>query len=81
MFVYSQRRGETTELIACSSDQKKLQDQMKSDIKDFIEEIYGEPDEDNDLSWLTPIDENPNFWSDEDEEYETVFQITDVKEI
>ena len=40
MFVYTQRRGETTELIACSSDQKKLQDQMKSDIKDFIEEIY-----------------------------------------
>ena len=81
MFVYTQRRGEATEVVAVSKDQTKLQARMKSDIQEFINEIYGEPSEDNDLSWLQPVDENPNFWSDEDEEYETVFQITEVEEI
>lgn len=80
MFVYTQRRGEVTEVVACSRDQKKLQDKMQSDIKDFIAEVYGDEDEE-DLSWLQSPDENPNFWSDEDEEYETVFQITEVEEI
>lgn len=80
MFVYTQRRGEATELIACSSDQQKLQAKMQSDIKDFIAEVYGDEDEE-DLGWLQPPDENPNFWSDEDDEYETVFQITEVEEI
>ena len=81
MFVYTQRRGEVTEVVACSRDQKKLQDKMQADIKEFIEGVYGEPSEDNDLSWLAPVGENPNFWSDEDDECEGVFQITEVEEI
>ena len=79
MFVYTQRRGEATELIACSSDHAKLQAKMKEDLLEFVAEIYG--DDEEALEWLTPVTDGMDFWSDEDDEYETVFRITEVKEI
>ena len=80
MFVYSQRRGEATELIACSKNKELLRAKMLGDIQEFIEEVYGE-DLEEALQWLQPAEETTDFWSDEDDEYETVFQITEVEEI
>ncbi len=80
MFVETVRRGEVTELLACSTNQEKLREKMRKHIKDFIEEVYGE-DWEEDADWLTKPEEVEDFWSDEDDEYETVFQITEVEEI
>lgn len=80
MFVYTVSRGEATEVVACSKDQSKLQNRMTEDVKEFINEIYGD---DEDVDFLQDIEtiKTTNFWSDEDDEYETVFQITEVEEI
>ena len=79
MFVFSIKRGEATELVACSSDKPKLQARMKKDLLSFIDEVYGNDEEA--FEWLTPVTDGMDFWSDEDEEYQTVFQITEVEEI
>lgn len=80
MFVESIRRGEVTELLACSNDKEKLRKKMRKDIKDFIVEVYGE-DWEEEAEWLTKPEDVKDFWSDEDDEYETVFQINEVEEI
>ena len=80
MFVESVRRGEVTELLACSTDKEKLREKLRKDIKDFIEEVYGE-DWEEEAEWLVKPENVKDFWSDEDDEYETVFQINEVKEI
>lgn len=79
MFVFTVRRGEVTELEACSNNKAKLQARMKADVQKFIDDVYGN-DEDA-FEWLTPVTDGMDFWSDEDDEYETVFQITEVQEI
>ena len=82
MFVESIRRGEVTELLSCSNDKEKLREKMRKDIKDFIEAVYGEDwREDEDYAWLTKPEDVDSFWSDGDDEYETVFQINEVEEI
>jgi len=81
MYVESVRRGEVTELLACSENRDALREKMRKDINDFIEEVYGEDwREDEDYSLTEPKDVK-DFWSDEDDEYETVFQINEVEEI
>ena len=80
MFVESVRRGEVTELLACSTDKEKLREKLRKDIKDFIEEVYGE-DWEEEAEWLVKPENVKDFWSDEDDEYETVFQINEVKDI
>lgn len=80
MFVESVRRGEVTELLACSTDKEKLRKKLRKDIKDFIEEVYGE-DWEEEEEWLTKPEDVDCFWSDGDDEYETVFQIDEVEEI
>ena len=80
MFVESIRRGEVTELLSCSNDKEKLREKMRKDIKDFIEGVYGE-DWEEEAEWLVKPENVDNFWSDEDDEYETVFQINKVEEI
>ena len=79
-YVYTQRRGESTEVICTSHNIGVLRAKMKGDIQEFIEEVYGD-DLDEALSWLKPAEETTDFWSDEDDEYETVFQIHKVEEI
>lgn len=82
MFVESIRRGEVTELLACSTDKEKLREKLRKDINEFIEEVYGEDwREDEDYAWLTKPEDVDCFWSDGDDEYETVFQIDEVEEI
>lgn len=80
MFVYTVSRGEATEVVACSKDQSKLQNRMTEDVKEFINEIYGD---DEDVDFLQDIEtiKTTNFWSDEDDEYETRFEIVEVEEI
>ena len=80
MFVESVRRGEATELLACSTDKEKLREKLRKDINEFIEEVYGE-DWEEEAEWLVKPEDVENFWSDEDDEYETVFQINEVEEI
>jgi hypothetical protein len=80
MFVESVRRGEVTELLSCSTNQEKLREKMRKDIKDFIEGVYGE-DWEEEAEWLVKPENVKDFWSDEDDEYETVFQINEVEEI
>ena len=79
MYAYTQRRGDATEIVAVSQSEETLQKELRKDVCNFIDEVYGNDEEAQE--WLMPVDENPNFWSDEDEEYETVFQIVEVKEI
>ena len=74
MFVESVRRGEVTELLSCSTNQEKLREKMRKDIKDFIEGVYGE-DWEEEAEWLVKPEDVEDFWSDEDDEYETVFKI------
>lgn len=80
MFVETERRGEVTELLACSTDKEKLREKMRKDINEFIEEVYGE-DWREECDWLTKPEDVEDFWSDEDDVYETVFQINEVEEI
>jgi len=80
MFVESVRRGEVTELRTCSTNQEKLREKMRKDIKDFIEGVYGE-DWEEEAEWLVNPEDVEDFWSDEDDEYETVFQIDEIEEI
>ena len=80
MFVESVRRGEVTELLSCSTNQEKLREKMRKDIKDFIEGVYGE-DWEEEAEWLVKPEDVEDFWSDEDDEYETVFKINEVEEI
>lgn len=82
MFVETIRRGEVTELVACSKNKDTLRKKMRKQIEDFIKEVYGEDwREDEDYEWLTKPEEVEDFWSDGDDEYETVFQIDEVEEI
>jgi len=82
MFVESIRRGEATELLACSNNKEKLREKMRKDIKNFLDELYGENwVDDEDYSWLKHPEEVDEYWSDGDEEYETVFSIVEVEEI
>jgi hypothetical protein len=80
MFVESIRRGEVTELLSCSNNKENLRKKMRKDIKDFIEGVYGE-DWEEEAEWLTKPEDVKDFWSDKDDEYETVFQINEVEEI
>ena len=80
MFVESVRRGEVTELLSCSTNQEKLREKMRKDIKDFIEGVYGE-DWEEEAEWLVKPEDVEDFLSDEDDEYETVFKINEVEEI
>ena len=77
-YVFTIRRGEATEVVAVSKDHDKLVKKLKSELKSFIEEVYGDDDY---TEFLTPVEEVTDYWSDEDDEYETVFQITEVPEI
>ena len=82
MFVESIRRGEATELLACSNNKEVLREKMRDDIRDFIEGVYGADwGDDEYLTYLTKPESVEDFWSDEDDEYETVFSIVEVKEI
>ena len=82
MFVETIRRGEVTELVACSANKDTLRKKMRKQIEDFIKEVYGEDwREDEEYEWLTKPEEVEDFWSDGDDEYETVFQIDEVEEI
>ena len=80
MFVESIRRGEVTELLSCSNDKEKLREKMRKEIKEFIEGVYGE-DWEEEAEWLVKPEDVEDFWSDEDDEYETVFKINEVEEI
>lgn len=80
MFVETVRRGEVTELLACSNNKETLRKKMRKDIKEFIEGVYGE-DWKEDADYLVDPKEVEDFWSDEDDEYETVYQIDEVEEI
>lgn len=80
MFVEYIRRGDSTELLACSDNKEKLQSKLREDVKDFIEGVYGENWQEE-ADWLVHPENVTTSWSDEDEEYETVFQIVEVKEI
>lgn len=79
MFVLSIQRGESVELLACSNDSEKLRKRMKEEVLGFLAEVYGN-DEDA-FDWLMPVTDDMNFWSDEDDEYATVFRIESVDEI
>ena len=82
MFVYTQRRGEATDLVACSEDRERLREVMRLDLEEFIAEMFGgDWRDDEDLEWLTRPENATDYWSDEDDEYETVFAITEVTEI
>ena len=82
MFVETIHRGEVTELVACSPNKDTLRKKMRKQIEDFIKEVYGEDwREDEEYEWLTKPEEVEDFWSDGDDEYETVFQIDEVEEI
>ena len=81
MFVESIRRGDATELLACSNNKEKLREKMRKDINEFIEEIYGKDWREFDGDWLTKPEDVEDFWSDGDDEYESVFSIVEVEEI
>ena len=80
MFVEYQRRGEGVELLACSENKETLRNKMRDDIREFTESVYGEGWEEE-ADWLVKPDDVEYYWSDEDEEYETIFQIVEVSEI
>ena len=79
MLVLTLQRGESVELLACSNDSAKLHKRMKEEVLGFLAEVYGN-DEDA-FEWLMPVTDDMNFWSDEDEEYPTIFRIESVDEI
>ena len=79
MFVLTLQRGESVELLACSTDISKMHARMKEEVLSFLAEVYGN-DEDA-FEWLMPVSDDMNFWSDEDEEYLTTFRIESVEEI
>lgn len=80
MFVEYQRRGEGVELLACSENKETLRNKMRDDVREFIVAVYGE-DWKEDADWLVKPEDVEDYWSDEDEEYETIFQIVEVTEI
>ena len=79
MFVLSIQRGESVELLACSNDIKKLHEKMKEEVLGFLAEVYA--DDDDAFDWLMPVTDDMNYWSDEDEEYPTIYRIESVEEI
>ena len=79
-YVYTQTRCESTEVICTSHNLEMLRARMLGDIQEFIEEVYGD-DLEEALEWLQPADKTTNYWSDEDEEARTIFQIHEVEEI
>lgn len=79
MLVLTIQCGKAKDLLACSNDIKKLHEKMKDEVLGFIAEVYGN-DEDA-LDWLMPVSDDMNYWSDEDEEYPTIYRIESVEEI
>lgn len=79
MYVLTEQRGESVELIAASESLTNLQARMKEEVLGFLSEVYGE-DEDA-FDWLMPVKDDMMFWSDEDEEYRTSFKIEKVEVI
>ena len=79
MFVLSIQRGRSFELLAASDDIEKLRNKMKDEVLDFLSEVYGNDEEAFD--WLMPITDDMVYWSDEDEEYPTIYRIQSVDTI
>lgn len=79
MYVLTIQRGESVELLACSTDIDKLHTRINDEVLSFISEVYG--DDEEAFEWLMPISDGMTFWSDEDEEYCTTFRIESVEEI
>lgn len=77
IFVYTITRGDACEVVAVSEDIEVLRKRMRQELQDFVDEVYGDDDECWD--WLAPIDANPDFWCDEDEEYPTEFHIFETE--
>ena len=81
MYAYKITRGDAVAIVAVSKDRDKLRKKLHDDVVTFIEEVYSQDENDDYLDWLMPVDENPDFWSDEDEEYPTSFKVFKVEEI
>ena len=79
MFVLSIQRGRSFELLAASNDIEKLHNKMKDEVLDFLSEVYG--DDEEAFDWLMPITDDMVYWSDEDEEYPTIYRIQSVDTI
>ena len=79
MLVLTLQRGESVELLVCSNDSAKLHARMKEEVLGFLAEVYG--DDEEALEWLMPVTDDMSYWSDEDEEYPTIFRIKSVEEI
>ncbi len=76
MFVLTIQRGRDTVLLCASDDLGKIHTKMKEEVLAFLSEVYGN-DEDA-FDWLMPVSDDMDFWSDEDEEYPTVFRVEAV---
>ena len=79
-YVYTQTRGESTEVICTSHNPEVLRAKMLGDIQEFLEEHYGN-DLEEALEFLQPAEKTTDYWSDEDDEYPMIFQIHKVEEI
>ena len=79
MYVLTLQRGESVELLACSTDISKMHARMKEEVLGFLAEVYG--DDEEAFEWLMPVTDDMSYWSDEDEEYPTIFRIKSVEEI
>ena len=79
MLVLTLQRGDSKNLMACSNDSNKLHIRMKEEVLGFLAEVYA--DDDDAFDWLMPVTDDMNYWSDEDEEYPTIFRIESVEEI
>lgn len=76
MFVLTIQRGQDTVLLCASDDLGKIHAKMKEEVLAFLSEVYGN-DEDA-FDWLMPVSDDMDFWSDEDEEYPTIFRVESV---
>lgn len=76
MLVLTIQRGQAKELLLASNDAQKLHERMKEEVLGFISEVYG--DDEDALEWLMPIFDDMHYWSDEDEEYPTIYRIESV---
>lgn len=76
MLVLTIQRGQAKELLLASNNAGKLQEKMKEEVLGFISEVYGNDEEA--MDWLMPISDDMTYWSDEDEEYPTIYRIESV---
>jgi hypothetical protein len=76
MFVLTIQRGQDTILLCASDDLVKIHAKMKEEVLSFLSEVYG--DDEDAFDWLMPVSDDMNFWSDEDEEYPTIFRVETV---